>query len=75
MRGSHFCFTNHLTEVHSNRHWFFNFLFFSKLQSAVESAKKKEFVEKVYDVKEFKKLLRTRTNVLVLYMKTSEYYP
>lgn len=39
-----------------------------------EGAKKREYVEKVYDIKEFKKLLRTRTNVLVLFMKTSEYF-
>lgn len=37
-----------------------------------ECAKKRDYVEKVYDVKEFKKLLRTRTNVLVLFMKTGK---
>ena len=46
------------------------FWFQITLVSVSDCAKKREYVEKVYDVKEFKKLLRTRTNVLVLFMKS-----
>ncbi len=42
----------------------------------VEVAKKskRDFIETVSDVKEHKKLLRTRNNVLVVYAKSSKYY-
>ena len=46
------------------------FWFQVTLVSVSDCAKKREYVVKVYDVKEFKKLLRTRTNVLVLFMKS-----
>ncbi|XP_067937992.1 protein disulfide-isomerase A5-like [Watersipora subatra] len=38
----------------------------------VEGAKKNGLIEQVYDIKDFKKLLRTRNNVLVLYMKSNK---
>lgn len=42
------------------------------LASAVQAVKVSPLIEKVSDHKDFKKLLRTRTNVLVLYTKTGE---
>ncbi|CAN9498488.1 unnamed protein product [Ophioblennius macclurei] len=41
------------------------------LFSALEAAKVSPLIERVGDHKDFKKLLRTRTNVLVLYTKTA----
>lgn len=38
--------------------------------SSLEAGKVSPLIEKVSDHKDFKKLLRTRTNVLVLYTKT-----
>lgn len=38
----------------------------------LEAAKVSPLIEKVSDHKDFKKLLRTRTNVLVLYTKTGQ---
>ncbi|MEQ2164490.1 hypothetical protein GOODEAATRI_007222 [Goodea atripinnis] len=38
--------------------------------SSLEAVKVSPLIEKVSDHKDFKKLLRTRTNVLVLYTKT-----
>lgn len=49
-------------------------MFYCRLQSVCDAAKQKGFIDKVYDVKEFKKLLRTRTNVLVIYMKTGKMF-
>ncbi|KAF6038354.1 hypothetical protein EB796_003340 [Bugula neritina] len=46
-------------------------LMFAFLHVGECAKKQKEFVEKVYDVKDFKKLLRTRKNVLVVFMKTA----
>lgn len=40
------------------------------LLSALEAGKVSPLIEKVSDHKDFKKLLRTRTNVLVLYTKS-----
>lgn len=40
------------------------------LLPALEAVKVSPLIEKVSDHKDFKKLLRTRTNVLVLYTKT-----
>lgn len=40
------------------------------LLSALDAVKVSPLIEKVGDHKDFKKLLRTRTNVLVLYTKT-----
>lgn len=40
------------------------------LLPALEAAKVSPLIEKVGDHKDFKKLLRTRTNVLVLYTKS-----
>lgn len=42
------------------------------LVSVLEAVKVSPLIEKVSDHKDFKKLLRTRTNVLVLYTKTGE---
>ncbi|MED6236079.1 Protein disulfide-isomerase A5 [Ataeniobius toweri] len=39
--------------------------------SSLEAVKVSPLIEKVSDHKDFKKLLRTRTNVLVLYTKTA----
>lgn len=42
------------------------------LLPVLEAAKVSPLIEKVSDHKDFKKLLRTRTNVLVLYTKTGQ---
>lgn len=42
------------------------------LLPVMEALKVSPVIEKVSDHKDFKKLLRTRTNVLVLYTKTGE---
>ena len=44
------------------------------LASVLEAVKVSPLIEKVSDHKDFKKLLRTRTNVLVLYTKTGEMF-
>jgi len=42
------------------------------VSSALKAAKMSPLIEKVNDHKDFKKLLRTRTNVLVLYTKSGQ---
>lgn len=42
------------------------------MSSALQAAKVSPLIEKVNDHKDFKKLLRTRTNVLVLYTKSGQ---
>lgn len=42
------------------------------LLSVLEAVKVSPLIEKVSDHKDFKKLLRTRTNVLVLYTETGQ---
>ncbi len=42
------------------------------MSSVLQAAKVSPLIEKVNDHKDFKKLLRTRTNVLVLYTKSGQ---
>ncbi|XP_026097996.1 protein disulfide-isomerase A5-like, partial [Carassius auratus] len=49
----------------------FLFLSLVAVSSALQAAKVSPLIEKVSDHKDFKKLLRTRTNVLVLYTKSA----
>ncbi|KTG33949.1 hypothetical protein cypCar_00009276 [Cyprinus carpio] len=49
----------------------FLFLTLVAVSSALQAAKVSPLIEKVSDHKDFKKLLRTRTNVLVLYTKSA----
>ena len=59
-----------------DRETFCVFSVFQLMCSVVEVAKrgKSHLIETIDDVKEHKKLLRTRNNVLVIYAKSSKYF-